>query len=77
MTADDEFELWPENVEAIDIFMSIQTQWRVGPVGPTGLDYTGVASALRMMRIRSSPELFSQIRLMETTALALMTEAKT
>lgn len=71
----EEFELWPENERPLEIFLSLQTQWRFGPAGATGLDYAGVAWALRMMRVKSTPELFDQIRLMERAALDCMTEA--
>jgi hypothetical protein len=33
------FGLLPENVEAVAWFLKMQTQWRVGMNGPTGLDY--------------------------------------
>lgn len=64
-----DFELWPENELPLSIFIATQTQWRQGPAGPSGMDYTGVESALRLMRIEATAELFQQIRLMERTAL--------
>lgn len=32
--------VWPENWEVIQLFSRVSTQWRVGPGGPIGLDYT-------------------------------------
>lgn len=32
--------VWAESWEAVQIFSRISTQWRVGPGGPIGLDYT-------------------------------------
>lgn len=39
--------LWPCNVAAWNAFMGLQTQWRTGMAGPTGLDYQGVLADLR------------------------------
>lgn len=35
----DEVEVWPENWPALQVFCRLQTQWRVGANGATGLDY--------------------------------------
>lgn len=34
--------LWPDCVEFWEIWMHVQTQWRTGANGATGLDYAGV-----------------------------------
>lgn len=51
------------------LFMRVQTQWRTGPAGPSGLDYAGVLSALRFLRVRPSPEFFDDLQVMESAAL--------
>lgn len=38
--------LWPENVAAWQAFHQVQTQWRTGMAGATGLDYAGVRAHL-------------------------------
>lgn len=38
--------LWPDNVVAWHAWQSVQTQWRAGMAGATGLDYAGVRAAL-------------------------------
>ena len=50
--ADPVFNLWPENVPAFDLFQQVQTQWRIGFAGPTGLDYAGVRASPAFRRIR-------------------------
>lgn len=72
----DVFELWPENADPINLFIRLQTQWRYGPVGATGLDYNGVHSALRFLKIRPTTELFDQIQLMERAALDALAKVK-
>lgn len=72
----DEFEIWPDNWQTVEVFISMGTQWRTGMVGPTGLDY-GVLSDV--MRLRGVPkaeraEVFDWIRMMEGEALDQMRE---
>lgn len=56
----------------------VQTQWSVGMGGPTGLDYTRVRAGLRLAGVKSTPELFQQLRILERAALsALSTKEKT
>lgn len=38
--------LWPDNVVAWNCWQNVQTQWRVGMGGATGLDYAGVRAYL-------------------------------
>lgn len=68
----DTFELWPENLDSLTLFMRMQTQWRIGPAGASGLDYAGVSSALRFLRVRPTPEFFDDLQIMETAALRAM-----
>lgn len=52
------FYLWPECLDALTLFNGVQTQWRVGPMGPTGLDYDGVRASPAWYRLgrRLPPE---------------------
>ena len=72
----DEFELWPENAEPLRVFMRLQTQWRYGPAGPTGLDYAGVRVALEWLGVKVSPALFEDVQLMESATLKILAEAR-
>jgi hypothetical protein len=78
-----EVYLWPQNVQAWDLFMRVQTQWKVrveaagGGMGyriesrRTGLDYEGVEIVMRRMRIppRRRDERFCDVQVMEFAAL--------
>jgi len=70
------FEVWPENVLPIQIFMRLQTQWRHGFSGPTGLDYTGVRAGLAMMGVEATAGLFEDLQTMERATLALWSEVR-
>jgi hypothetical protein len=68
---DDEFWLWPDSEEAFRLWLSIQTQWVIGQSGPSGLNYSGVESYMRMSGMRRSqqPRLLGFIQSMEQAAL--------
>ena len=65
--------LWPENVRAWGLWLRLQTQWRVGFDGKTGLDYAGVRACLDLCRIprRLHARLFDLVHAMELAALGV------
>lgn len=72
-----EMEVWEENWEAVDAFMRVQTQWKIGSMGGyMGLDYSGVEAALRMLNVSNTAELFGKIQVMEFAALPVLNKAK-
>lgn len=73
--ATDKCYLWPCNVDTFIIWQNLRTQWRSGPNGPTGLDYTAVECYLsRILKIEQPAEIFQQIQAMEIAALAVIRE---
>lgn len=66
-----EVYLWPDNVTAWQCWCAVQTQWRVGMAGATGLDYAAVEALLRINGIRGDQrrELFADLRIMEGATL--------
>ncbi|MBF8674813.1 DUF1799 domain-containing protein [Pseudomonas fulva] len=75
--AEDEVEVWPDAWPAFRLFDAMGTQWRVGPGGPSGLDYTVIPTAASMLGIKRSdlPDIFPDLRVMEVEALAVMAES--
>lgn len=74
-----DFEVWPENWNAVMFYLGLSTQWRLAPMGGVvGLDYTGVEAAMRMQRIPAAerPALFDQLRIMELAALPILNARK-
>lgn len=64
--------LWPDNVDTFNTWQQLQTQWRVGMSGATGLDYTAVVAYLRDVagiKKKDLPERFAEIRAMEVATL--------
>lgn len=64
-------EVWSENVSVVNVFIAMDTQWRVGMNGATGLDYTALPVVLRMTETprKTWPSAFQDIRVMERAAL--------
>lgn len=72
--ANESIEIWPENQQAINLFTSISTQWRVGAGGPTGLDYNVLFTLMGLMDLsyERHVQLFEDIRVIESEALAIL-----
>jgi hypothetical protein len=62
-------DVWPENWEAVQVWMRAQTQWRVGMAGVTGLDYAGVDVVLERMGVADKADCFDRLQVMEAVVL--------
>lgn len=64
-------EVFEENLSTVNTFIALGTQWRVGPNGPTGMDYSAVLAVLQMNGTprKAWREIFDGIRVMEDAAL--------
>jgi len=73
----DDVEVWPDVWPAFCLFEALGTQWRLGPGGPSGLDYTAIPSTAKMIGVkrRVLVEAFPDLRVMENEALAVIAEA--
>lgn len=72
----DGVEVWPENVRAYRLFCDLQTQWRVGMSGPSGLDYSVLFVMIDRMKLSDADaeDLEYDVRAMESEALSAMHE---
>lgn len=67
--------LWAENWPALKFYVDVmQTQWRHGFAGPTGLDYNVLLHELdrRELSRADYDDLFAALRVIEGTTLSLM-----
>ena len=69
-----DFEVWPENMQVVELFLRCQTQWRTSVAGITGLDYSGVAIVINMYGYK--PEIFEDLQIMEIAAIELLNKEK-
>lgn len=73
------FEVWPDNWAVVGVFLAMDTQWRHGPMGPTGLDYGVLPTVLQdFLHITRTdwPRVFHDLRVMENAALQQMRSKK-
>lgn len=69
--------LWPCNVTAWNAFMGVQTQWRTGNAGVTGLDYAGVRADLLVLHPRKVvAEIWPGIKACERAVLKVWNEER-
>ena len=64
----------PDNWQSVTVFNSLSTQWRVGYSGPTGLDYAVLDGVFKLAGVKKKerPQVFADIRIMESAALNVM-----
>lgn len=71
------FMLWPENAAPFALFDQMQSQWRTGPNGPIGLDYSALPDRCRIgVAGRRGRRLREGLQLMEAEALKWFSERR-
>lgn len=75
---DNAADIWPENLAAVNVFIALSTQWRVGMSGATGLDYNAIPPVLRLVGIprKEWADTFECVRVMEAEAMKIMGESR-
>jgi hypothetical protein len=64
-------EIWPSNTDAVQVFIAMQTQWRTGFAGRTGLDYGVLPQVLGWLQVPQAEhaQLWLDVQAMELAAL--------
>jgi hypothetical protein len=70
----EDYEVWPENEEAVMMFLRCQTQWRTTSIGVMGLDYGVVLQMMDLYAVDRTPELMEDLQIMESRARQLINE---
>lgn len=70
--SDPDFEVWPENWDAFNLFCDLGTQWIHGFAGPTGMNYLVVSSEIDRLGLFGDDreDMMECIRVLERAALA-------
>jgi len=73
----DPVEIWPDNVQTVNVFVAMSTQWRTGMSGATGLDYAALPFVMRVCGVRAADraDVFDGVRTMESAALTVLRAA--
>ena len=66
------FEVWPEHVAAVQMFLRCQTQWRTSPNGVIGLDYGVMLQLADLYNVEDRRQLLEDLQVMEAKALQLV-----
>ena len=69
-----EFAIWPENLDTVQMFMDVQTQWRTTSAGVMGLDYGVVLSLLSLKGANDPLALLRDLQVMEMRARELINQ---
>ena len=69
-----DYEVWEENWEAVQMFLRLQTQWRVGMNGPLGLDYVAAQWLFRLYAVKEPASLLEDLQVMEAAVLTAIAE---
>jgi len=59
----------PENIEALELWDQVNTQWRAGGMGVIGLDYTEVRVRAKELDIEMSDCVWRKIKILEAKVL--------
>ena len=59
-----------DNWLVVELFLRVQTQWRVGMNGPIGLDYGALQWVLRLYEVQDQRAALEDLQIMEAAALA-------
>jgi len=71
----EDFAIWPDNAETLELFLACRTQWRVAGSAHglicLGLDYAGVEVVMRAQRVKKQEwkDVFNGVQQMEFAAL--------
>jgi hypothetical protein len=70
--------LWPDCVDAWRVWQLLQTQWRVGMAGATGLDYAAVRAVLdeEGLQGEARADAWSGVRAAEAATLQVWAEQR-
>ena len=61
----------PQNHDTITLFLSVQTQWRCGPMGIIGLDYTIIPMMASSIGIELTSDIWNGIQTLERFILEI------
>ena len=62
-------EVWEENWDSVEMFLRLETQWRVGMNGLLGLDYVAAEWLFRLYAVKEPASLLEDLQVMEAAVL--------
>lgn len=71
------FEIWPENVEVVSLFVRLQTQWRIIGGVLAGLNYQSVQFLFDVFKVEDKATMMDDLQAMESAVLVALNKEKT
>lgn len=71
-----DFEVWPDNWPAVEVFLRCQTQWRTTMAGVCGLDYSAVEWLFRLYEVEDQPTVLENLQVMEAAAVKILNKER-
>jgi len=68
----EDFEVWPDNWPAVEMFLRCQTQWRTTMSGVFGFDYSAVEWLFRLYEVKDQAAVFEDLQVMEAAAVKIL-----
>lgn len=68
----EQYEVWPEHVDAVDLFLRCMTQWRTSSTGVVGLDYGVVLQLISLYGMKEPAKVLEDLQVMELRAVKLL-----
>lgn len=72
----EDFEVWEENWPFVEMFLRLQTQWRVSFGGLLGIDYVAAKWLFDVYSVEDHKETLDALMIMERAALSALNEDK-
>lgn len=76
LEAPKDFEVWPDNWPAVEVFLRCQTQWRTTMTGVCGLDYSAVEWLFRLYGVKDQPAVLEGLQVMEAAAIKILNKER-
>ena len=76
MQKSEDFEVWPENWPALQLFLRVQTQWRATYGAYYGLDYNTLFSAIELYQLDDRADIFERVQNIEFGIIDALREEK-
>nr|BAR27013.1 unnamed protein product [uncultured Mediterranean phage uvMED] len=70
--APEDFEVWPDNWPAVEMFLRCQTQWRTTSAGVCGFDYVALEWLFRLYEVEDQPTVLENLQVMEAAAVKIL-----
>jgi hypothetical protein len=70
------YEVEPEAWPALQLFLTVQTQWRTGPSGLIGLDYNAVRWVMELQHTSDPAALLDDLQVIEARVVEIVNERK-